>query len=291
MNRRVFIFGLGFSALAFARRIAGEAAWIGGTVRTPEKAAALAREGIETLVFDGERPGEGVAAALARATDVVISIAPGAADPVLVHHGADLMAAPELAWLGYLSTVGVYGNHDGAWIDETTTPRPERTRSRQRLAAEEDWQALADARGLPLATFRIAGIYGPGRNALANLERGAARRVVKPGQVFNRIHVDDIAAAVAAAWDRRATGIFNLADDEAAPPQDLVTFAADLMGVEPPPEVAFEDADLSPMARSFYGDNKRVRNTRIKDELGVTLRHPTYRHGLSAMWREGSWRG
>jgi nucleoside-diphosphate-sugar epimerase len=281
---RLFVFGLGYSASVFARAMKGKAGWIGGTVRSADKAERLRAEGIDAVVFDGSAPTDSAGEALAEATHLLMSIAPGDGDPVLAHHRADIAAARHLRWIGYLSTVGVYGDHGGAWVDEDTEPRPARGRSTARLAAERAWGKLAGECGIPLAILRIAGIYGPGRNALVNLAEGKARRIVKPGQVFNRIHVDDIAAALIAAIDRDAGGIFNLADDEPSPPQDVVAFAAGLMGIEPPPEILFAEADLSPMARSFYGENKRVANGRIKRELGILLRYPTYREGLTALW-------
>jgi len=288
---RLFVFGLGYSARAFVDRFEDRVAAIAGTTRSGEKAAGLAARGIQPFIFDGRSTGEGVADAVRDATHILISIAPGASDPVLAHHRETIFAAPNLAWIGYLSTVGVYGNYGGAWVSEATTPHPTRGRSTERLAAEKAWAKLAAERRVPLATFRIAGIYGPGRNAFVNLAEGKAHRVVKPGQVFNRIHVDDIAAALVAAVEQNAAGIFNLADNEPAPPQDVVAYAAGLMGVPPPPEVPFAEADLSPMARSFYADNKRVTNRRIRRELGVSLRHPTYREGLATLWRGGNWRG
>jgi len=288
---RLFVFGLGYSAGALAGRIKPQAEWIAGTVRSPEKAAALAAQGFQPFVFGGSTPSKDVAAALAAATHLVVSIPPGeGADPVLAHHRADISGARELRWIGYLSTIGVYGNYGGAWVSERTTPHPARVRTTARLETERAWSALAEERGLPLSIFRIAGIYGPGRNALVNLADGSARRVIKPGHVFNRIHVADIAETIAAAMDRRASGIFNLSDDEPAAQEHVVAYAAGLMGVSPPPAVPFEEADLSPMARSFYADNKRVLNRRLKQDLGVALRYPTYREGLTALWGEGTWR-
>ncbi len=284
---RLFVFGLGYSAGAFARAFAPQAAWVGGTVRVPDRPAG---QGIATIPWDGSAPDAAVAEALATATHLIVSIPPGESDPVLAHFGAAIAAAPTLQWLGYLSTVGVYGNYGGAWVSEATTPHPRAERAVQRLAAEKAWQGLAGGRGVPLAVFRLAGIYGPGRNALVNLAAGRAHRMVKPGQVFNRVHVDDIVAVLSAAVARRAAGLFNVADDEPAPPQDVVAFAAELMGIDPPPEIRFEEADLSPMARSFYGDNKRVQNRRIRQELGIRLRYPSYREGLSTLWRDGTWR-
>jgi nucleoside-diphosphate-sugar epimerase len=267
------------------------AAWVGGTVRTTEKAATLSGEGIAARIFDGVAPTPEVSAALSGATHLLVSIPPGEeGDPVVVHHGRDLAASSNLGWVGYLSTVGVYGNYGGAWVSERSTPHPRAGRSARRLEAEAAWRALAAQCRVPLAIFRIAGIYGPGRNALKNIADGKARRIVKPGQVFNRIHVDDIALAVAAAIEHNAHGIFNLADDEPSPPEDVVEFAARLMGVPVPPAIPFETAELTPMARSFYGDSKRVSNRRTREELAVALSYPTYRDGLATMWRDGSWR-
>jgi nucleoside-diphosphate-sugar epimerase len=182
----------------------------------------------------------------------------------------------------------VYGDHGGAWIDETAPPNPTSARSRRRLAAEEAWLALGRRTGKPVQVFRLAGIYGPRRNPLAQLAAGTATRIVKPGQIFNRIHVDDIAAALAASLDRpRAGAVYNVADDEPAPPQDVVAYAASLAGVVPPAEIPFDEASLSPMARSFYAETKRVSNRLLKQELGLTLRYPTYREGLAALRAAG----
>jgi nucleoside-diphosphate-sugar epimerase len=227
--------------------------------------------------------GEELSAALAEADHVLVSIPPGeAGDPVLNLHRADLAALKPKA-LVYLSTVGVYGDHCGAWVDEESECRPISLRSRQRLQAEAGWRLFAEETGVPVAIVRLAGIYGSGRGSFEKIRRGTARRIVKPGQVFNRIHVEDIAQIVEAALKKRAHGIFNGTDDEPAPPEDVLAFAADVLGVKPPAEEAFADADLSPMARSFYGENKRVRNRKIKDVLAVRLKYPTYRQGLRAI--------
>ncbi len=288
---RVFVFGLGYTGLAFANSIRDRADWIGGTVRSAEKAAALGGEGIAASLFDGRRPGPGVADALAAATHVLVTISQGeAGDPVLAAHGADMLAAPDLRWVGYLSTVGVYGDHGGAWIDEETPTDPRAARTAARVATEAAWAEFGRRRDVPTGIFRLAGIYGPGRNPMVKLAEGTAHRIVKPGQVFNRIHVGDIASTLGAAIARPASRIYNVTDDEPAPPQDVVAYAAALMGVPPPPEVPYETADLSPMARSFYEGNRRIANRRIREELGVRLAYPTYRDGLSALWRDGNWR-
>ncbi len=278
---RLFVFGLGYSATAFARAVTGQGGSVTGTSRDPAHVAALADQGISAIAFDGTGSAGGIAEALGAATHLLVSVPPAEeGDPVLLHHSAEILASRSLRWIGYLSTVGVYGNYGGAWVTERTTPHASSGRSLRRLAAERAWTALAQEGRVPLAIFRLAGIYGPGRNAFVNLAEGKAKRIVKPGQVFNRIHVADIVGALSLGLERNAAGLFNLADDEPAPPQDVVTHAAGLMGVAPPPEVAFEVADLTPMARSFYGENKRVSNRRIKRELGLALRYPTYRDGL-----------
>lgn len=287
----VFIFGAGYSGRAIARAVIGHGGRVAGTTRSPDKAAALRADGIEPFLFDGTGLSAAVAAALETATHLVVSVAPGDADPVLAHaRGVIAEKMPALRWIGYLSTVGVYGGHGGAWVDEETECRPASRRSRERLQAERQWLALGEARGVPVAVLRLAGIYGPGRNALVNLDNGTARRIVKQDQVFNRIHVDDIAGAALMLAEEGMGGVWNLADDEPAPPQDVVAFAASLMGIEPPPETAFEEAEMTPMARSFYGENKRVSNARIR-AAGYRLRFPDYRAALSHLWREGEWRG
>jgi nucleoside-diphosphate-sugar epimerase len=224
---------------------------------------------------------------LRAATHVVFSIPPGAGgDPALVHHPADLDAAENLQWLCYYSTVGVYGDFGGAWIDEGAPLVPRNERSDRRVAAEQAWRDYAATRGVPLAILRLAGIYGPGRSVFDKLREGTAHRINKPGQVFNRIHVADIGRITALSAEARLEGTYNLADDEPAPPQDLVSYGATLMGVEPPPEVPFATAELTPMQRSFYADNKRVSNRAIKSALGIELLYPNYRVGLDAIWEE-----
>lgn len=282
---RLFCFGLGYSAQRVARRLAARGWHVGGTARTTAGAENIAGQGYEAFVFDGHSPDAGVAAALGRATHVLVSAPPDAdGDPALRHYAADLERAPSLSWIGYLSTVGVYGDSQGAWIDETMPVKATSERGRRRIAVEQDWLALGARRATRTQIFRLAGIYGPGRSAIDRLREGNAHRIVKPGQVFNRVHVDDIAAAVIAGIDGRgAAQVYNVTDDEPGPPQDVITYAAELLHMPPPPEVPFEDAQLSPMAASFYADNKRIRNDRLRQELGVALQFPTYREGLRAI--------
>ena len=283
MSRRLFCFGLGYTALALAHCLAAEGWRIAGTTRQVDKQVRLAGEGFEMHQFDRDRPLEDPAAALAGTTHVLTSIAPDdAGDPVLAHHLADLRCCATLEWVGYLGTTGVYGDRGGAWVDEADAVAPSAARTRRRVAAEGHWLASR----LPVHVFRLAGIYGPGpgRNALDAVRVGTARRIVKPGQVFGRVHVDDIAQVLRASIAKPNPGaIYNVADDEPAPPQDVIAFACALLGVAPPPEVPYDQAELSPMARSFYSDNRRVCNERIKRELGVKLRYPTYRDGLRAI--------
>ncbi|MDF3064258.1 MAG: NAD(P)-dependent oxidoreductase [Microvirga sp.] len=285
----LFVFGLGYSARHFIRRHRARLGEVAGTTTSPEAAAALKGEGVRALLFDGETADPAIAAALAGAELLIASIPPdGRGDPALRSFEEAITAAPRLSWIGYLSTVGVYGDHGGRWVDETTPPAPANDRSRDRAAAEEAWLGLGVRSGKAVQVFRLAGIYGPGRNALAQLAAGTARCIVKPGQVFNRIHVDDIAAVLTASVERPNPGrIYNLADDQPAPPQDVVAYAARLAGVVPPPEVAFEEARLSGLAASFYAECKRVSNRRIKQELGPHLSYPTYREGLRALREAG----
>lgn len=291
----LLIFGLGYSSRAVVRAAAGRAARITATVRSPEKAAALSAAPVEgrsvtVLPFDGKALSPELAAAIADATHVLVSAPPDqAGDPVLRACGDALSAHPPQSVV-YLSTVGVYGDQGGGWVDETTEPRPVSPRSIERLEAERAWQAFGRAQGVPVAILRLSGIYGPGQNALVNMARGTARRIIKPGQVFNRIHVDDIAQAVLASFDRRYDGIVNVTDDEPAPPQDVVALAAELLGLPVPPDVPFEQSGLSPMGRSFYGECKRVSNKKLKAELSVNLLHPNFTVALRALAAGGDGR-
>lgn len=281
----LFCFGLGYSAAALARRLAAKGWRVAGTARSPEAVERLAAQGFDATLFSGQEPGPQVPEMLAAASHVLVSAAPDeAGDPVLHHHEADLANAANIGWIGYLSTVGVYGGHDGAWIDESAELRPKSTRSVRRVAAEQAWLDFAARSEQTVQIFRLSGIYGPGRSTIDKLRRGQARRIVKPGQVFNRIHVEDIAGALEASIAQPNPGaIYNVTDDEPAPPQDVVAYGAELLDMKPPPDIPFEEADLSPMGRSFYGENKRVSNARLKQELGYAFAYPTYREGLRAL--------
>jgi nucleoside-diphosphate-sugar epimerase len=283
-------FGLGYAAEHFIARFGDRHARIVGTVRGAERAALLnARFAgrLRMYAFDGTSPTPEIKIAIGEAELALVSIPQTEkGDAVLTAFGEALARATHLRTIVYLSTVGVYGDHGGAWVDEETPPRPDTVRSRQRLLAEQAWQKLGAHRGIAVAILRLAGIYGPGRNALIQIARGDARRIVKPGQVFNRIHVDDIAQAIDAAFTQKVSGIFNVADDEPTPPGEPLAFAAQLLGREPPPEVAFEQAapSMSPLALSFWQDCRRVNNDKLKRRLGVNLLYPTYREGLRALY-------
>ena len=289
---RLMILGAGYSGLAIAREVRGRTERAAGTTRSAERFALLSRAALIPFELDGERLSDDLRTELKGVTHLVQSITPDeSGDPLLRLAGDDLSGLlPELRWAAYLSTVGVYGDHEGRWVDEDTRCRPVSRRSIWRDAAEKCWLQAGEAGNVPISVLRLSGIYGPCRNAFVNLQAGKARRLVKPGQVFNRIHVDDIAGALVHLAAHEASGIWNVTDDLPAPPQDAVLFAAQLMGVEPPPEIDFEMADLSPMARSFYSEVKRVSNAKLKTS-GYSFRHPDYRAALTAMWRDGSWRG
>ncbi|MBR0699762.1 NAD(P)-dependent oxidoreductase [Bradyrhizobium diazoefficiens] len=281
---RLFVLGLGYSVRDFVRQHGGSFSHIAGTVRDPAKRDDLA--GIEVHAFSGEPPARETAQQVRDADVLLVSVPPGSAgDPAIAAFG-DVLAARR-GKIVYLSTIGVYGDHDGGWVDESTPPQSSLDRARMRVAAEQAWTDIAHG---DAAILRLAGIYGPGRSALATLRAGTARRIIKPGQVFNRIHVDDIASAIIAAIRHGSGGTWNVCDDEPTPPQDVIAYAAELMGVAPPPEEPFATAAMSPMARSFYASSARVSNAKLKRELGVTLVHPTYRHGLDALWRAGEGR-
>ena len=282
---KLFCFGFGYSAAALATRLQGrDDVAIAGT-RT--RATTDTTDGIPIAAYQSDARSPAVIDLLTDATHVLISIPPdieGCA--ALRHFGDDLAALPSLVWVGYLSTIGVYGDHKGAWIDEDTPVKPASERSLRRWQAEQGWRSFGQASRKSVQVFRLPGIYGPGRSVLDNLRAGTAKRMIKPGQVFNRIHVDDIAQALDVAMLRPTQhDLFNITDDEPCPPEDVVAYGAELLGLPPPPETAFEGARLSPMAASFYAESKRVRNTRLKQSLGVSLIYPTYREGLLGILR------
>jgi nucleoside-diphosphate-sugar epimerase len=272
-------FGLGYTARVLAERLAGDGWQVAGTSRTPQEPGCV--------FFDRDSPL--APAEFAGISHILLSIPPDASgDPVLDRHADDIARLCGLAWLGYLSTTGVYGDRGGGWVDEGSEPRPNGPRGRRRVAAEAGWQGLWRRRGVPVHIFRLAAIYGPGRSPFDALRAGTARRIAKPGQVFSRIHVDDLASVLAASIARPRPGaIYNVCDDEPAAPEAVVAHAASLLGLPAPPLVPFEVAELSPMARSFYDDNKRVSNALIKSELGARLRYPNYRAGLAAILAAG----
>lgn len=285
---RLFCFGLGYTARVLAARLLARGWRVAGTTRGEDEARALARSGFGVFLFDRGRPLADAAGALAGTTHLLSSVPPDDdGDPVIDGHGGDIAALGGLVWAGYLSTTGVYGDRDGAWVDEEEALEPTGARGRARVAAEAAWLALQRDHGVPVHLFRLAGIYGPGRNALATVKAGRARRVEKPGQVFSRIHVDDIATVLEASMARPNPGrAYNVCDDDPAPPAEVIAHACDLLGVAPPPLEPFAQAELSAMARSFYRDNKRVSNRRIKEELGVELAYPDYKTGLAALLGE-----
>jgi len=277
----LFCFGLGYTGGFLARALAAEGWRIAGTRREGGSADAPAGATIHRFTRGAPLPG----GALGGTTHLLVSVPPDAAgDPVLAEHGADIAALTGLGWIGYLSTTGVYGDRAGGWVDEGSALLPTGERGRRRVAAEAGWLDLHRRHGLPVHVFRLAGIYGPGRSALETVRQGRAQRIDKPGQVFSRIHVADIVAVLRASMARPDPGaVYNVCDDDPAPPEAVIAYACELLGVPPPPLVPFAAAELSDMARSFYADNKRVSNRRLKEALGVRLSYPSYRDGLAAL--------
>lgn len=282
MKKTLLSFGHGYSAQALGHQLIPLGWRVIGTSRDADNLSAITAQGATGIQW----PDDDISGALADATHLLISVAPSTeGDPVLNALRGEITAiAPQLEWVGYLSTIGVYGNHDGAWVDEATPLTPATKRGQLRVSAEADWQALAAECSLPLHIFRLAGIYGPGRGPFAKVRKGTARRIIKPNQLFSRIHVDDIAAVLLASIKQPNPGrIYNVCDDNPAPPQDVIAYAAELLGLPVPEAEDFDTAEMTPMARSFYAESKSVRNDRIKTQLGVTLRYPTYQDGLQAL--------
>lgn len=292
--KQLLIIGAGYSGLAIARAAKNDARVV-GTRRDEAGLVELRQAGIATALFDagsdaGSDAYPDLVEALQSTTHLIVCAAPGRCEPLYdpVHQALQALVVkgvPELAWIGYLSTIGVYGDHRGKWVDENTPCSSKQPRSIVRYQAEQAWTATASELGVPLAVLRLSGIYGPGRNAILNAQQGRAHMLIKPGQVFNRIHVEDLSAAVWQAARLNANGVFNVTDDEPAPPQDVIRYAHTLAGKPVPAELNFATADISPMARSFYSENKRVSNARSRALLGYNYRYPDYRQGLNAIWR------
>ena len=286
MNKTLLSIGHGYSARALARLLLPQGWQIIATTRTAQRADMLRAEGVEPIVW----PEADLREALSKATHLLASVAPDAdGDPVLNTLSGHIAAAAPFEWTGYLSTTGVYGDHRGGWVDESSPLTPSTKRGQYRARAEADWQTLAKKQSLNLHIFRLAGIYGPGRGPFAKVRNGTARRIIKPGQVFSRIHVDDIAQVLAASIAQPDPGaVYNVCDDDPAPPQDVIAYAAELLRLPVPEAVNWDDAEMTPMARSFYADSKKVRNDRIKTGLSVCLKYPDYRTGLQALLADDS---
>lgn len=281
MSGHLFSYGHGYSAAALADLLRPLGWDMTGTTRNPEKADALRQSGMIARIT----PQDSLSADLATATHLLVSAAPNdTGDPFLHAHLPDLEAAQNLEWVGYLSTTGVYGDHGGGWVDETSPLTPATARGKARVAAEAQWRDVAEKLGLNLKIFRLAGIYGPGRGPFAKVRNGTARRIIKANQVFSRIHVEDIAQVLLASINQpQSSQIFNVCDNAAAPPEDVIAYAAELLGMPLPPKQDFETAQMTPMARSFYAESKKVANGRIKSELNVKLAYPDYKSGLKAL--------
>lgn len=284
-QKRLFCFGYGYTSDFLGRGLeaAAPGVWsLAGTTRDSQKKAALRKRGIEAHSFDTEIPLGDPLGYLKGTTHLLISTPPDQdGDLVYRYHAEDLLSIPTLEWVGYLSTTGVYGDRDGGWVDETTEARPSSIRGTRRARAEEQWLSMVRDSNLPMHIFRLAGIYGPGRSALDSVRAGIARRIIKPGHAFSRVHIDDIVQTLMKSFEKPSPGtIYNVADNEAAPSHEVIAYACRLLGQQPPPLVRFEEANLAPITLSFYSENKRIRNDKIKQELGVVLKYPDYRQGL-----------
>jgi nucleoside-diphosphate-sugar epimerase len=282
---RLFCFGLGYCASVLGGRLRKKGWTVSGTTTHPDKMAALKAQGFQPYWFDSRSAADDIAQALSASTHVLMSIPPDAeGDPALRHFGAAIGKSAALGWIGYFSTVGVYGDALGDWVNEDTEPNPGTERGKRRLIAENAWAELANSCGKTLVVYRLPGIYGPGRSAIDQLRAGTARRIFKPGQFTNRVHVADIATAVEASLNLSpGTHVYNVTDDMPAPPQDVVAYGAELLGVPCTPATDLSDEAVSPATRSFYIENKKVSNARMKAELGVKLAYPTYVEGLKAI--------
>lgn len=285
-TKKLFCFGLGFTGSALVREVRAKGWMASGTCRENAQKDVWAEAGVQSYCFDGKVTSKAVEKALREASHVLVTIPPqkDIGDVVLKHFKKILMGSSQLQWLGYLSTTGVYGNRDGEWVDEASELKPGFDHQRRRVEAEEQWRSLYEEHLVPVHVFRLAGIYGPGRNLLQRVRQGSARRIDQPGLVFNRIHVGDVVQALSASMDHPRQGaIYNVSDDVPSSPADAVAFACELLDVEVPPLIALEGAELSKMGRGFYLTNKKVRNHKIKEELGVQLQYPDYKVGLRAL--------
>lgn len=288
-GKKLFCFGFGYSCAFLARALMDEGWDVSGTTRDKSKHSLMRQGGIHPYFFERTHPIVDPLGLLRDTTHLLLSIPPGdRGDPVAYVHGQDIARLKKLEWVGYLSTTGVYGDCNGQWVDEHWPVAPTSQRGSRRALAEQQWLDHWRMDGVPVHIFRLAGIYGPGRSALDAVRAGTARRIDKPGHAFNRIHVDDIVQVLRASIAQPSPGaIYNLADDEPVPSHEVITYACELLGKEPPPMIPFDVADMAPMARSFYMDNKRVRNDKIKTDLGVKLKYPDYRSGIKACLESG----
>lgn len=287
MTCKLFCFGYGYTCDYLGHHLTQAGGWeIAGTTRDPDKRAFLKKQGIKTYLFDYEHPLDDPSLFLEGVTHILVSTPPdNDGDPAFIVHGEDIAALKNLQWVGYLSSTAVYGNQDGGWVDEYSEIVPDSIRGTRRAKAENQWLSLFRQKNVPVHIFRIAGIYGPGRSALDSVRAGIARRIDKPGHAFNRIHVEDIVHILKASMDHPDPGsIYNLADDLAAPSHEVISYACDLLGIEPPLLIPYVEADMAPIARSFYADNKRVRNDKIKQDLGIQLLYSDYKSGLQACY-------
>lgn len=283
-DKNLFCFGFGYTCTYLAAKLFRYGWTIGGTTTTPEKVDYLQSNGINAVLFDPSQPIADPLNLLHDATHILLSVPPdGNGDPVCEAHGMDLSALGNVEWVGYLSTTGVYGNREGDWVDETSQTTSTSRRGMYRIRAEKQWMELYQQYGLPVHIFRLSGIYGPGRSAIDSVRAGTARRIDKPGHVFNRIHIYDLVQTLVASINKPKPGsIYNVTDDQPAPSSEVIEYACQLLGMELPPVTSFDDADMAPMVRSFYADNKRVKNDKIKKELGLTLAYPDYKSGLES---------
>lgn len=284
-GNKLFCFGYGYTCDYLGHALTRAGGWkLAGTTRDSEKKALMQKKGVRAYIFDYENPLEDPALFLDGVTHLLISTPPDdRGDPTFLMHGEDIAECRSLRWIGYLSSTSVYGDRGGEWVDETSELRPNTKRGSRRARAEEQWVSLCKSRGLPLHVFRLAGIYGPGRSALDSVRAGTARRIDKPGHAFSRVHVDDIVQTLISSMTRPSPGaVYNVADDRAAPSHEIIRYACELLGLTPPPLIPFAEVDMAPIARSFYADNKRIRNDRIKRDLGITLLYPDFESGLKA---------